>query len=264
VAAGDGRHRSRHLQHPGGPLTAEPAEDTAALRADCARCSGLCCAALPYARGREFPVDKAAGVACAHLLSDFRCGIHDGLLEGGWVGCVTFDCFGAGQQVTGVTYGGTTWRDRPDLAAEIFGVFEVMRGLHELRFLLTDAACPASSYAAEAVALHDEVARLAGSAPEVVLAADLGELRGRAGILFGLVAAEVGGPSHRGALLMAADLRSVDLEGADLLGADLRDTDVRGADLSRTLFLTQPQVNAARGDAATRLPARLDRPTPWG
>jgi len=264
VAEGDGRHRSRHLQHPGGPLTAEPAEDTTALRADCARCSGLCCAALPYARGREFPVDKAAGVACPHLLNDFRCGIHDGLLEGGWVGCVTFDCFGAGQQVTAATYGGTTWRDRPDLAREIFGVFEVMRGLHELRFLLADPACRGSSYAAEAVALDHEVARLAGSTPEVVLSADLGELRGRAGKLFGLVAAETGGPSHRGALLMAADLRSADLEGADLLGADLRDADVRGADLSRTLFLTQPQVNAARGDAATRLPARLDRPTPWG
>ena len=163
-----------------------------------------------------------------------------------------------------MTYAGTTWRDRPDLATEIFGVFEVMRGLHELRFLLTDPACRASSNAAEAVALHDEVARLAGSVPEAVLAADLGELRGRAGILLGRVAAEVGGPSHRGALLMAADLRSLDLTGADLLGADLRDADVRGADLSRTLFLTQPQVNSARGDAATRLPARLDRPTLWG
>ena len=61
----------------------------------------------------------------------------------------------------------------------------------------------------------------------------------------------------RGALLIGADLRGVDLGAADLLGADLRDTDVRGADLTDVLFLTQPQVDAARGDAATRLPAAL-------
>ncbi len=176
---------------------------------------------------------------------------------------MTFDCFGAGQQVTSVTYGGTTWRDRPDLATEIFAVFGVMRGLHELRFLLTDPACAASSYAAEARALDGEVERLTAATPDVVVATDLGELRRRAGDLFRRVAEEVGGPSHRGALLMAADLRGADLAGADLRGADLRDADVRGADLSRTLFLTQPQVTAARGDAATRLPVRLTRPDHW-
>lgn len=234
-----------------------------ALRADCARCSALCCVALPYGRGREFPADKAAGEPCRHLSDDFRCGIHADLTAGGWLGCVTFDCFGAGQQVTTLTYAGTTWRDRPDLAPQIFAVFETMRGFHELRFLLTDPACGASSYADQAVLLDHEVAALAGAAPEQVLGADLGALRQRAGELFRRVAAERGGPSHRGALLLAADLRGVDLSGADLLGADLRDADVRGADLSQALFLTQPQVNAARGDATTRLPGRLDRPPTW-
>lgn len=145
----------------------------------------------------------------------------------------------------------------------MFAVFGVMRGLHELRFLLTDPACLASPYAAEARALDDEVARLAAATPEVILAADLGELRSRAGDLFHRVAAASGGPSHRSALLMAADLRDADLTGADLLGADLRDADVRGADLTRTIFLTQAQVNAARGDTATRLPDRLARPDHW-
>ncbi|HQR27220.1 MAG TPA: pentapeptide repeat-containing protein, partial [Nocardioides sp.] len=94
-------------------------------------------------------------------------------------------------------------------------------------------------------------------------AADLGSWRRRAGDLFAAVAAERGGASHRGALLMAADLRGRDLAGADLLGADLRDADVRGADLSTALFLTQPQVNATRGDAGTLLPDRLVRPALW-
>ena len=36
-----------------------------------------------------------------------------------------------------------------------------------------------------------------------------------------------------------------------------------GTDLSDALFLTQFQVNAARGDGATRLPGRLARPPYW-
>jgi hypothetical protein len=35
------------------------------------------------------------------------------------------------------------------------------------------------------------------------------------------------------------------------------------ADLSRSLFVTQFQVNAARGDARTRLPPVLRRPEHW-
>ena len=45
--------------------------------------------------------------------------------------------------------------------------------------------------------------------------------------------------------------------------SDLRDADVRGCDLSTALFLTQPQVNAALGDATTTLPDGLSRPARW-
>jgi uncharacterized protein YjbI with pentapeptide repeats len=67
----------------------------------------------------------------------------------------------------------------------------------------------------------------------------------------------------RGALLLGADLRGADLRLADLLGADLRGADLRGADLSTSLFLTPMQAAAARGDTATRLPARVRRPAHW-
>lgn len=63
--------------------------------------------------------------------------------------------------------------------------------------------------------------------------------------------------------MIAADLRGVDLSGVDLLGADLRDARVDGADLSTAVFLTQAQVNAARGDGTTALPRGVDRPTHW-
>jgi hypothetical protein len=46
-------------------------------------------------------------------------------------------------------------------------------------------------------------------------------------------------------------------------GADLSDARLNGADLSKTLELTQAQLDAARGDATTRLPDGLRRPASW-
>ncbi len=64
-------------------------------------------------------------------------------------------------------------------------------------------------------------------------------------------------------MLIAADLRDAVLDRTDLLGADLRDADLSGADLSTALFLTQPQLNSARGSAGTLLPSHLRRPLVW-
>lgn len=72
------------------------------------------------------------------------------------------------------------------------------------------------------------------------------------------------GENLRGAYLIAADLREVDLSGVDLIGADLRDADLRGADLSKSIFLTQSQINAAKGDAGTKIPSALSLPAHWG
>ena len=65
-----------------------------------------------------------------------------------------------------------------------------------------------------------------------------------------------------------ADLTNVSFENAELgrsdfLGASLRDTNLRSANLTNALFLTQMQVNRATGNAATRLPVRLTRPSHW-
>ncbi|MDF2847221.1 MAG: pentapeptide repeat-containing protein, partial [Oerskovia sp.] len=78
-----------------------------------------------------------------------------------------------------------------------------------------------------------------------------------------LARADLRGASLRGALLVGTDLRGADLRSADLVGADLRGTDLRGADLTDALFLTQAQVNAARGDTTTRLPDGLEPPGHW-
>jgi hypothetical protein len=71
------------------------------------------------------------------------------------------------------------------------------------------------------------------------------------------------GAELRGALLIAADLHDADLSTAELIGADLRDANLAGADLRTALYLTQVQVNSARGDARTLLPPILKRPSHW-
>ncbi len=256
------------------------------LRADCGSCFGLCCVAPAFAKSADFANDKPAGTACRNLLADFRCGVHENLRQQGFPGCTVFDCLGAGQQVAQVTYGGVSWRDAPETATEMFDVFAVMRQLHEILWYLTEASAKAPADDVS-TALKD-VEDLTRANAKTLLETDIDALRHRvrpllartseslrAGLrgkkdhrgadLIGakLRKASLRGANLRGAYLIGADLAGADLREADLLGADLRDADVRGADLTGALFLTQFQLNAARGDTATRVPDGLTRPAHW-
>ncbi|MFD0275465.1 pentapeptide repeat-containing protein [Kitasatospora sp. NPDC127111] len=260
------------------------------LVSDCGSCFGLCCVALPFAAGADFAVDKSAGTPCRNLRTDFSCGIHARLRDSGFQGCTVYDCFGAGQHVSQVTFGGRSWREDPAGAARMFEVFPVVRQLHELLRYLTEALtfAPARPVHAELRRALEETERLAAGTPDEILAVDVPAHRQgvaelllraselvraavprrrehRGADLFGarLRGADLRGANLRGALLVAADLAGADLRLADLIGADLRDANVAGADLTEALFLTQAQLNAARGDATTRLPESLTRPTHW-
>jgi hypothetical protein len=78
-----------------------------------------------------------------------------------------------------------------------------------------------------------------------------------------LTGADLRRASLRGAYLIGADLTRADLRQADVAGADLRGAGLAGADLSTSLFLTQAQLDGARGDATTKLPPALRRPAHW-
>lgn len=259
---------------------------TTELRADCSRCTGLCCVALPFARSADFAIDKPAGAPCPHLEADYRCGIHDRLRPSGFAGCAAFDCFGAGQRVLQDVFPGRDWRaDREDATA-MFEVFTLLRQLHELLWYLDDALARDA-----ARPLHDDL-RHARAATEQLAAQVLDPpdvATHRAEVVAPLLrwaSRLVRGPdaqdrSHadlagadlrhaqlqdvdlRAATLIGADLRGLTLHHIDLLGADLRAADVRGTDLTDALYVTQAQVNGARGDAATRLPRRVVRPVHW-
>jgi uncharacterized protein YjbI with pentapeptide repeats len=261
------------------------------LRADCARCFGLCCVAPAFAASADFAIDKAAGQACPHLQADFRCGIHPRLRQQGFPGCAAYDCFGAGQKVAQVTFGGRDWRRAPRTAQQMFAVFLIMRQLHELLWYLTEALTLAAAgplHAELRLALV-ETERLTHGSPEALAALDVAAhrrnvnallirvselVRGDAGhgktdrrgadlVGANLKGADLRGGDLRGACLIGADLRRADLRGADLTGADCRAADFRGADLTGSIFLTQSQVEAAKGDAATRLPPSVTRPGHW-
>lgn len=66
-----------------------------------------------------------------------------------------------------------------------------------------------------------------------------------------------------GALLIGANLQDVDLSGAIIIGADMRDADIRGCNLENTMYLTQSQINSARGNSKTKLPVFIERPSYW-
>ncbi|MFE0189727.1 pentapeptide repeat-containing protein [Streptomyces sp. NPDC059008] len=261
------------------------------LQSDCGSCFGLCCVALPFAASADFALDKEAGRPCPNLQTDFRCGIHTDLRKRGFSGCTVFDCFGAGQKVSQVTFGGRDWRQAPGTARQMFDVFPVMRQLHELLWYLAEALTlrAARPLHADLRAALEKTERLTRGSAEDLAALDVPAHRGevnalllrtselvrakvpgrkkerRGADLMGarLKGADLQGANLRGAYLIAADLKGADLRRADVIGADLRDADLSGADLTGALFLTQSQLNAARGNAATKLPETLTRPAHW-
>lgn len=259
------------------------------LSADCAQCSALCCVATSFKKSADFAITRPSGQPCPNLLPDFGCGIHGQLRERGFPGCVAFDCFGAGQRITRSTFDGRTWRDAPELAPDIYRAFMTMLALHEIMWHLNHAlALTAGPEHAELDAHLGRFAAWAELPPTELTDIDVvgemapaGELlerisaqvrspvpgaadHGRAMLLGAkLRRADLHGATLRSATLVGADLREADLRLADLTGADLRGADLRGADLTGALWVRQGQLEAATGDASTRLPAGLARPVHW-
>lgn len=267
-----------------------PGRSSPSLRADCGNCFGLCCVAPGFSASADFAIDKPPGHACPNLDHDFRCGIHDRLRDHGFPGCAAFDCFGAGQKVSQVSFGGQDWR-APGVAERMFAVFEIMRQLHELLWYLDEALAlqAAGALHGELREAFDEMERITHGEPGVLAAVDVAPHRSeinalllraseltRAGVRSGEVelrgadligkdlrGADLSGANLRGAYLIGADLRRADLTMADVTGADFRGADLRTADLTTSLFLTQAQLDAARGDHTTKLPRARATPRHW-
>lgn len=190
-----------------------------------------------------------------------------------------------------MTFGGRDWRQTPEIAPSVFAVFPVMRQLKELLWYLAEALIllPVGPLRDGCERAREETERLVVAHPDDLVRLDTTAHRQQVGPLLGQVSevvrgdvhdrvpdrrgadligaklrgADLHGSSLRGTYLIGADLRDADLRKTDLLGADLRGADLRGARLEESLFLTQPQVDAATGDASTTLPPPLRRPRHW-
>ncbi len=265
--------------------------------ADCEKCFGICCVALPYSKSADFAFNKQGGTPCSNLQANYRCSIHDKLRVNGFRGCTVYECFGAGQKVSQTTYNGKDWRDHPETAKEMFDVFLIMQQLHEMLCYLHEALhiADAKPIYTDLQKALEETEQLTYQSPSAILDLHVPTQRalinpllletsefvrapfkeniehwsqrgiGKGKDLIGtsLRGANLMGVNLRGVLFIAADLRDADMRMTDLIGADLRDADLCGANLNGSIFLTQAQVNSANGDINTILPAHLSRPHHW-
>lgn len=267
------------------------------LKADCTKCFGLCCTALNIVASSDFALNKPAGTPCSNLQKDYRCKIHNNLRDKGFKGCTVFDCLGAGQKVSQHTFSGQSWQEHPEIANKMFSVFPVMEQLYEMIAFIAEALTyPISPSLQDR--LNKQLEKLQGLtdldtdrllsldiiscrlpvnellletseyirnelSKKVFLIKKGKQLRGVDWVGKNLKGKDLRTTDFRGAYLIAADLTNADLRGVDFIGADLRDANLSGANLSTSLFLTQMQINSAKGDDKTILPAHIQMPSHW-
>lgn len=260
------------------------------MKSDCSKCSGLCCTALFFSKMDGFPNDKASGQPCVNLLKDYRCKIHSQLEKQKMKGCIGYDCFGAGQHVTQAIYQGKAWNELPNQATEIFDVFIMVFQLYQIRYYLIEAMTliPAQPLKESIQCLIDENIKMCHYRPDSILSLDLEQYRHKSNNILKQVCRLLQQSIHSEnkkvpANLLGGNFKGRDMSGADLstklliaanfekslfhgtifLGADTRDTNFNNADLSEAVFLTQGQVNSAKGNRNTKLPYHLDYPPTW-
>ncbi|MBN6885856.1 pentapeptide repeat protein [Cytobacillus horneckiae] len=260
------------------------------LISDCEHCFALCCVALPYGKSADFPINKEGGEPYGNICNDNQCSIHNHLLKKGFKGCVSFECFGAGQHVSQQIYGGQDWRQNGGIAKQMFAVFPIIHQLNEMLYYLNQSLCldETKAYRNELKEIYELTYRLTGLPPDDILEVDLVQHRFTVNeyllrisdsvrneinhekkhkkadyIAANLKYAKMAGINLRGKLCIAADFSHADLRRVDFLGADLRDAKLHSADLTDCIFLTQSQVNAAKGNIDTTLPDYVQRPRHW-
>jgi len=257
------------------------------LTIDCEKCSGLCCVALYCSKSDGFPANKIAGKPCQNLMPDFRCTIHSKLAQSKMKGCLAYDCFGAGQKVTQDCFPTTNWQSHPKQANQVFEVFHAVFLLHQMLWYLVEAS---SLNLTEKInlnleALIAENEQMTSLEADAIMKLDIDAYRLKVNEQLKEVSKLIAMPSNEDhkrdffgknfkgvnldgkdfsmSLMIAANLEGCSMQGTNFLGADLRDANIKNADLSKSVFLTQMQVNATKGNSNTKLPNYLFYPKEW-
>lgn len=264
------------------------------LVADCSRCFGLCCTALNIVQSSDFPMNKPANTPCSNLGADYSCNIHTQLRDKGFKGCTVFDCLGAGQVISQITFNNISWKENPESKDQMFRVFPIMDQIHEMIAYTAEALSynVTSTLSDKLSEKLTELQNLTTWSAGQLLALDLVNYRFalnellteasnfiRENTIAEFTSAKKLKDLNRarvnwmGKKLNGRDLRAIDFRGAFLIAADMRNTDLRaasfigadfsGANLSTSMFLTQMQMNSAKGDLNTALPFYIKRPAHW-
>ena len=167
-----------------------------------------------FSASEGFPSNKDAGQPCLNLQPDFRCGVHKNLNERGLKGCIAFDCFGAGQKVAQVSFGGYDWRKVPNAAEQMY---------------LTEALTlpPARPIHDVLSSMLVETERLTHLSPVSLMELDVALHRADVNILLLKTSALVRAQARRGQRPHSGRQRTFG-RGANLIATDLRRTDLRG------------------------------------
>ncbi|AMW98067.1 hypothetical protein ATY39_00730 [Rummeliibacillus stabekisii] len=244
------------------------------MKADCTKCFGLCCTALNIIASSDFSINKSAGTPCLNLQSNYSCQIHSQLRDKGFKGCTVFDCLGAGQAVSQITFKGKSWRENPETGKKIFQVFPIMEQLHEMMAYVSEALTyEVPENLADKLSIQlKKLQNFTELGADDLLAFDLikyrfslNELLTRASNFIRekaisklpgnrnlkdfdharvdwigkkLEGKDLRASDFRGAYLIASDMRNTDLREVNFIGADLRDVNLSGADLFTSMFLT--------------------------
>ncbi len=259
---------------------------------DCSKCCGLCCVALYFSKIDGFPDNKNAGIPCNHLQHDYKCKIHSTLSKRGLKGCMAYDCFGAGQQITSHLAEPPNWKVLSSKETKtIFDSFSNIMQVHQVLWYLTVASTLGleKSKKEQISLLLNQGKELTSQSLEILQNMDIKSFREKSSLVLRKICLNIANkfsahgksdsnPNYMGknfkqknligkdfsmSLLIAANLEGANLLGANFLGADMRDTNIKNTDLSHSLFLTQIQINAARGNENTVLPPYLYAPISW-
>lgn len=257
------------------------------LKIDCNACSGLCCVALYCSKTDGFPANKEAGTPCRHLESNYRCNIHSKLLEKNYKGCITYDCFGAGQKTTQL-FEGVSWKENSKQKDNIFDIFLILFQLHQMLWYLIEASTLTSDkeLLIRIEILITEYERMLLQSMKDLVKLDLKGYRNRVNAVLKQICNTIsshesskknkvnyfGKNFHKAnldhkdfsmSLMIAANFDGCSLKQTSFLGADIRDANLCNADLRESVFLTQMQINSAKGNLNTRIPFHLSRPISW-
>ncbi|MBW7572769.1 pentapeptide repeat-containing protein [Caproiciproducens faecalis] len=242
--------------------------------------------ALYCAKTDGFPADKGSGTPCKYLMPDFRCKIHSELKSRKMSGCLAYECLGAGQKTTQMYCPDHDWKANPAQAENIFQTFTIVFHLHQILWYLIEAFSLTSDEKTAAAIESLITENLQMTQQPSLLNLDIAghklKVNNILKTVIGMISAECPASSQGTdflgknfkkanldrrdfsmSLLIAANLEGCSLDRTVFLGADLRDANIKNTDLSKCVFLTQMQINSAKGNSSTRLPAGLHHPAAW-